>query len=211
MEPDLPLLIVADDPLVRAGLALLLADAPDCIVVGQIDSDALLQHEPTAVEVAESGAELLVWDVGWQVDTELPDFAELPVPVVALVNSGEQATAAWAAGARGILTRDMDLDKLATAVQAAAQGLYVVDPALAPRLLPTADSSNETPGETLTPREIEVLQLLAEGLTNKAIARRLAISEHTVKFHVNALLGKLNAQSRTEAVVRATRLGLISL
>lgn len=209
MEPDLPLLIVADDPLVRAGLALLLANAPDCVVVGQLDGEALLAD--TAVEVAESGAELLIWDVGWQVDMELPDFADLPVPVVALVNSEEQATAAWAAGARGILTRDMDLDKLATAVQAAAQRLFVIDPALAPRLLPTTDPNDETPGETLTPREIEVLQLLAEGLTNKAIAQRLAISDHTVKFHVNALLGKLNAQSRTEAVVRATRLGLISL
>jgi DNA-binding NarL/FixJ family response regulator len=58
---------------------------------------------------------------------------------------------------------------------------------------------------------MEVLRLLAEGLPNKAIAHRLGISEHTVKFHVNALLGKLGAQSRTEAVVRATRLGLILL
>ncbi|MBI1880571.1 MAG: response regulator transcription factor, partial [Chloroflexi bacterium] len=63
----------------------------------------------------------------------------------------------------------------------------------------------------LTPRELEVLQLLAEGLPNKAIARRLDISDHTVKFHVNAILSKLSAQSRTDAVVRATRLGLILL
>jgi DNA-binding NarL/FixJ family response regulator len=65
--------------------------------------------------------------------------------------------------------------------------------------------------EDLTPRELEVLGLLAEGLPNKAIGLRLGISEHTVKFHVNAVLGKLGAQSRTEAVVRATRLGLILL
>jgi DNA-binding NarL/FixJ family response regulator len=65
--------------------------------------------------------------------------------------------------------------------------------------------------EELTPRETEVLQLLADGLTNKAIAQRLGISDHTVKFHVNAVLGKLGAQSRTEAVVRATRLGLLHL
>jgi two-component system nitrate/nitrite response regulator NarL len=67
------------------------------------------------------------------------------------------------------------------------------------------------PVEDLTPRELEVLQLLAEGLPNKAIGLRLSISEHTVKFHVNAILGKLGAQSRTDAVVRATRLGLIIL
>ena len=65
--------------------------------------------------------------------------------------------------------------------------------------------------EPLTPRELEVLHLLAEGLPNKTIARRLAISDHTVKFHVNALLGKLQAQSRTEAVVRASRAGLVVL
>ena len=63
----------------------------------------------------------------------------------------------------------------------------------------------------LTSHELEVLQLLAEGLPNKSIARQLGISEHTVKFHVNAMLGKLGAQSRTEAVTRATRLGLILL
>ena len=65
--------------------------------------------------------------------------------------------------------------------------------------------------EALTPREQEVLQLLAEGLPNKTIADRLYISEHTVKFHVNAILSKLGAQSRTEAVVRATRLGILLL
>jgi DNA-binding NarL/FixJ family response regulator len=74
-------------------------------------------------------------------------------------------------------------------------------------------ASAEAPGlaEELTPREREVLQLLAEGLANKAIAQQLTISEHTVKFHVNAIMSKLGAQSRTAAVVRATRLGLVVL
>ena len=65
--------------------------------------------------------------------------------------------------------------------------------------------------EELTPRELAVLRLVAEGLPNKTIAVKLGISEHTVKFHVNAILGKLGVASRTEAVVRATRLGLIFL
>ncbi len=77
--------------------------------------------------------------------------------------------------------------------------------------MPVPPSPPDAPAEALTPREREVLQLLAEGLANRAIAQRLAISEHTVKFHVNAILGKLNAQSRTEAVVRAARLGLLIL
>ena len=65
--------------------------------------------------------------------------------------------------------------------------------------------------EALTPRELEVLQLLAEGLSNKLIAARLGISEHTAKFHVNAILGKLGAQTRAEAVAQAARLGLLLL
>ena len=92
------------------------------------------------------------------------------------------------------------------------QGLVVVDPELA-RALPVNRLAEEDAlvVEPLTPRELDVLQLLAEGAANKEIARRLEISEHTVKYHVNAILGKLSAQSRTEAVVRATRAGLIML
>jgi len=78
-------------------------------------------------------------------------------------------------------------------------------------MMPGRDSVHDFPVEELTPRETEVLQLMADGLTNKAIAQKLSISEHTVKFHVNAILGKLGVQSRTEAVVRATRLGLLLL
>jgi DNA-binding NarL/FixJ family response regulator len=96
-------------------------------------------------------------------------------------------------------------------MMAAAQDLVVLDPSLPAPVLSTRDPSSPMLVEELTPRELEVLDLLAEGLSNKAIAHRLGISDHTVKFHVNAVMGKLGAQSRTEAVVRATRLGLILL
>jgi DNA-binding NarL/FixJ family response regulator len=92
-----------------------------------------------------------------------------------------------------------------------ALGLASLDPALAAALIPPQDQAPTPPAEELTPRELEVLRLVAQGLPNKAIAQRLEISEHTVKFHVNAILGKLGVQSRTEAVVHATRLGLILL
>ena len=88
--------------------------------------------------------------------------------------------------------------------------MSVFDPALALSPAPAHDPALAL-AEDLTPRETEVLQLLADGLTNKAIAQRLGISDHTVKFHVNAILGKLGAQSRTEAVVRATQHGLLLL
>ena len=77
--------------------------------------------------------------------------------------------------------------------------------------LRVGEGDRNLPVESLTAREMDVLQLLAEGAANKEVARSLAISEHTVKYHVNGILGKLDAQSRTEAVVRATRAGLIFL
>jgi two-component system nitrate/nitrite response regulator NarL len=120
----------------------------------------------------------------------------------------------WRRGARGVLLRDSEPQVLAAAIQALAQGLVVLAPELA-RLWPLESQSNdleaEAPLEPLTERELEVLQLLALGLSNKAIARRLEISEHTAKFHVASVLGKLGAQSRTEAVVRAAQLGLVML
>jgi DNA-binding NarL/FixJ family response regulator len=110
-----------------------------------------------------------------------------------------------------LLLRDASVEKLVAALNSAAQGLVTLDPVFIDALLPPAQPAPTPPVETLTPRELEVLQHLAEGLPNKAIARRLDISEHTVKFHVNAIMSKLGVQSRTEAVVRATQLGLILL
>jgi two-component system nitrate/nitrite response regulator NarL len=127
---------------------------------------------------------------------------------VALLPDATQAADAWAAGARGLLLRSADAPHLLTAIKAVGQGLAVLDPALA-GALPL--DRPRPPTDDLTPRERDVLRLLAEGLSNKGIAQRLSISDHTVKFHLNAILSKLNAQSRTEAVVTAIRLGLIAV
>jgi two-component system nitrate/nitrite response regulator NarL len=131
--------------------------------------------------------------------------------MVALLPDDAHAAAAWSAGARGLFLRDANITSLVAGLAAASQGLVVLDPDLAGMVLPDRGVLLVPPMEELTPRELEVLLLLAEGLPNKAIASHLGISEHTVKFHVNAILGKLGAQSRTEAVIRATRMGLISL
>ena len=121
------------------------------------------------------------------------------------------AASIWAAGARGLLLRTSSPAGLAAALTAVAQGLAVLDPELTAAVSPVRDSAPPPLNVDLTPREQEVLQLLAEGLPNKAIADKLGISEHTAKFHINSILGKLSARSRTEAVTRATRLGLIVL
>jgi DNA-binding NarL/FixJ family response regulator len=127
------------------------------------------------------------------------------------VTNNDQAVEAWNAGTSAVLSREAAVDTLLTALKAAANGLVVLDPALTSSLLPSPPRLPDDLERAPTPREFEVLQLLAEGLTNRAIAIKLDISEHTVKFHVNAILNKLDAQSRTEAVVTATKLGFIVL
>ena len=114
-------------------------------------------------------------------------------------------------GRRAVLPRDAAASEIQAAVEAAATGLVVLHPSQAGMLTGVAGPSRRRSESTehLTPREIEVLGMLAEGLGNKTIARRLGISDHTVKFHVGSIMGKLNASSRTEAVTTGVRQGLI--
>jgi NarL family two-component system response regulator YdfI len=115
---------------------------------------------------------------------------------------------------QGILPTDANADEILEAIQAAAIGLTVIHPDLLDALLgllPSPRSLPIEPDQPLTSREIEVLKMLAEGLGNKAIARRLKISEHTVKFHIGSIFSKLNASSRTEAVILGARQGMIVL
>ncbi len=128
-----------------------------------------------------------------------------------MLSDEEQVGVLWSAGVRGLLSRDLSTDSLFAAINAAANNLAVLDPVLLDVFVPAAIVDEPELAEDLTGREIEVLSLVAEGLSNKGIAQRLAISEHTVKFHLNAVMGKLGVHSRTAAVVRATRLGLIAL
>lgn len=196
----LRVLVVSADPPGRERLAALVAEQPDCAVVGPADPDEAVLLSPQG--------DVVLWDPGLDASGEWRGgaFDEPGLPVVVLGPPG-RAAEAIAAGARGYLTRDVDAPTLGAALRAVAAGLQVIDPARAAEM-PADDTS---PMEALTPREREVLQWLAEGLANKEIARRLRISEHTVKFHVNTIMGKLGAQTRTEAVTRAVRQGLIIL
>jgi DNA-binding NarL/FixJ family response regulator len=219
---NLRVLIVADDPLARAGLATLLADQGGLAVVGRVAVSGDL-----LAEVDTYQPDVILFDLGWEPTlasppsrsaseprTSLENLAELREsgrPVVALLPDETYTTAAWTAGSQGLLLRQADTNRLAAALVAVSQGLIVLDPSLTAAALPLKNLDTPALAEPLTPRELEVLQLLAEGLPNKTIARQLDVSDHTVKFHINAILGKLGAQSRTEAVVRATRLGLILL
>ena len=214
--PDVRILIVAGDPLARAGLAVLLAGHPGLIVAGRASG-----AEDLGAAIAAHRPDVLLWDLGWDPGNASglqPDWSDVTAPVVALLPGEADSRAAWAAGARGLLRRDAEPAQLAAALAAAANGLSAIDPVFAGRLFIAPETPPGEPDakaaalvEPLSPRELSVLRLVAEGLPNKTIAARLEISEHTVKFHVNAVLGKLGVASRTEAVVRATRLGLIFL
>jgi DNA-binding NarL/FixJ family response regulator len=111
-----------------------------------------------------------------------------------------------------LLPAGVDAETLRLALLASSKGLVTLPRAEAMALLPEEERlepSAHAPAESLTPREVEVLQLMARGLTNRQISRQLHISEHTVKFHAGAVLGKLSARSRAEAVARAIGLGWI--
>ena len=208
--------IVANDPLARAGLATLLAAEPDCDIVAQMslaDWLADLEQNDALADWPQALLDGVVWDIGWEPVTSLPEEEPFPLPVVALLPDDTAVPQLWSLGIQAMLRRDAPAAAIVAALHANLHGLATLDPDFVTAVLPGPPLSAESlPAfSELTPREHEVLTLLAEGLTNKAIARQLEISDHTVKFHVNAILGKLNAQSRTEAVVQATRLGLLLL
>lgn len=205
---EVRVLIIAGDPLARAGLAALLANQPECRVVGQASPTDELKPLLAAFQ-----PDAIVWDWGWSGAASPESFAALSeegaAPVV-ILGDESQFQAAWSLGAPGVVGRTLDGAQLAAALRAVVNGLAVIDPSFLPAL--TAPARSGAPlVEPLTERELDVLRRMAEGMPNKLIARDLGISEHTVKYHVNAILGKLGAQSRTDAVVRATRAGLILL
>jgi NarL family two-component system response regulator YdfI len=197
------LAIAAESAVLRAGLESLVASHPAIDLAGAYpDLSAIEALRPDVVLAAFSLDELTPPSDGYH------------PAIVLLTNERQPAWTQEAArhGVRALLSRDASAAEILAAVEAAASGLAVIDP----RELETLLASNlSTPvsaeAHTLTARELEVLRMMAEGAANKAIAWKLGISEHTVKFHVASILQKLNAASRTEAVTMGVRKGLILL
>ena len=190
--------IVSDDPLARQGLAALLGHRVELLLAGAPgDPEGLALGAP----------DVILWDVAGTGAQRLGEIGA-GVPVVALIATEEQAAEALAAGARAVIFRASGEDRISAALVAAARGLLVLEADLSRWVRPP---EHPTTAEGLTPREVEVLALLGEGLANKAIAQRLGIAERTAKFHVESILGKLGAESRSEAIVLAARRGLLVL
>ncbi len=167
----------------------------------------------------ETAAEILIADLGTAAESAafIRFLERLPgaVGIVALIDGPEPAwvRSALAVGANAIISREPNSEELRLAISAAEAGLVLLHPSSARSL---ADISLRLPVEIdeleeLTARELQVLRLLGDGLGNKQIAARLAISEHTAKFHISSILGKLSVTSRTEAVSQGIKRGLIPI
>ena len=231
VERRMQVYVVASYPTVRAGLASLVSALPGWSVAGQ--------SAPESLSVSAGGAgrgaapelvDIVLADLDEDSDTTaVAGWLEALRPTAGLValsaepqgrrGGRDSSTAlltelAHLAGERGLafgaLRRDATPEDIAAALSAVAGGLITLDRRLATLLLQPALPVMSAP-EPLTARELEVLQLLAQGLPNKIIASRLHITEHTAKFHVSSILMKLGAASRTEAVTTAARRGLLML
>lgn len=202
-------IVAASSDIARASAASLLSKSDGVEVAGLArDADELAQL------IRSSAPDVVVIDAGARDESDqfFDALAEVPRSPGVVVMSDEahavhppdgRASAGWAR-----LPRRPSADELDGAVRAVAAGLIVTHPALAESAgHPATVRANHS--IVLTPREIEVLRMLADGLPNKTIAKRLGVSAHTVKFHVGSIMSKLHASSRTEAVTDGIRRGLI--
>jgi len=229
MTDKIRVLLADDQDIIRTGLTIILNHQPDLEVVGQAADGA------EAVELAKKlHPDVILMDIkmprlnGIQATRQI--IAELPRTQVIILTTYD--TDDWVfdgirAGAVGYLLKDTSGDNLAEAVRGATRGESQMDPTVARKVLrefqhvtaahrpppgPAASPApEEEPLEKLTDREEEILKLLAAGLSNKEIAQKLSLSEGTVKNHISAILAKLHANDRTQAVLTALKRGLVDL
>ncbi len=201
-------IVIADDhPVVRAGLRAVLQTEPGFVVVAECATAAQAVRR-----CAEGGADVVLMDLqfgsGLSGTAATAAIAQVPgaprVVILTTYDSDADVMAAIDAGASGYLLKDAPPEELAVAVRTAAGGSALA-PAITSRLLERL----RAPGTGLTPRELEVLQLVAEGLSNQQISQRLFLSQATVKTHLAHVYAKLDVDSRSAAVAAATRRGIL--
>lgn len=222
--PTMRIAIVSASLALRAGLRALLTGSTG---IPNSDSLSISGSDLDIVSEASTVNELIQADLAFDVlildddsPSSLEELAALPEGETGVILFGENLQAAPRLAALplrgwGILPTDSTAAEIQTALQAVFHGLVVGPQALLglspARLTTMKEADSLEPVESLTPREVEVLQLLAHGLANKQIAQQLQISEHTVKFHISSIFAKLGAANRTEAVRSGVQRGLISL
>ncbi|MEL7310212.1 MAG: response regulator transcription factor [Pseudomonadota bacterium] len=207
--------LIDDQMLVRQGVAGLLALSDAVEVVAQADDGA------EAVDlVAEHSPEVVLMDMrmprmnGADAIRALSDAGyDVPVIILTTFDDHEQVLEGIRAGAKGYLLKDVSLDDLVAAIESVARGETMIQPALTQTLLKglgeRKTSDDQTPIDALSPRETEVIRLMAGGYSNKEISQALSKSEGTIKNQVSNILSKLGVRDRTRAVLKAIELGLI--
>lgn len=204
------LLVVDDHPVVRAGMVAVLGEEPDLEVVGEAanGAEALALVPRLAPDVVLMDLRMPVMD-GAEATARLGTMPGAPqVLVLTTYDTDADIVRAVEAGARGYLLKDAPTSVLTDAIRRAARGETVLAPPVAARL---ADRLRTPAGPEVTGREVEVLALVARGLSNSEVGRELFIGEATVKTHLLRAFAKLGVQDRTAAVAEAHRRGLIDL
>ncbi|PGH44308.1 DNA-binding response regulator [Micromonospora sp. WMMA1996] len=202
------LLLADDHPVVRAGLRAVLETEPGLVVVAEAATaeDAVARAAAGDVDVVLMDLRFGVGMSGVEATAAITARPDGPrVLVVTTYDTDADTLPAIEAGATGYLLKDAAPEELAAAVRTAAAGRTALAPAVADRLV----NRLRTPDTALTRRETEVLGLVADGLSNQAIGRRLHLTEGTVKSHLSRIYTKLRVESRTAAVAAAVDLGVI--
>ena len=211
-EGGIRILVADDHPMLREGLVAVLSTQPDFDIIGEAADGAEVVRLAEALRPDVILLDLEMPDVDGVAALEgLRDAAsEARTVVFTAYDTDERILRSLRAGARGYLLKGASRQEIFDAVRTVHAGGSLLEPGVTTRLLDHVREGGEQT-EPLTPRELEVLALISEGLHNSEIAGRLFVTERTVKFHVSSILAKLGADNRTEAVALAARRGLIRM
>jgi DNA-binding NarL/FixJ family response regulator len=216
MLNSIRILVIDDHPVVRDGLIAMLETQPDFVIVGEGASgkDALIQAQQLTPDVILLDLEMPEMDGVEALQALRQASPDVCVIVFTAFDTDDRIVTAIQAGAKGYLLKGAPRNDIFKAIRVVSAGGSLLEPLVASKILQHLSAPERTPPpliESLTERENDVLELLAQGRKNREIAEQLFITERTVKFHVSAILGKLGASNRTEAVKIAAQYGLIKL
>ena len=212
-EDKIRLMVVDDHRVVRSGVKALIETEEDLEVIGEATDgrEAVTKAKAMAPDLVLMDLVMPEMDGVEATRRITKEGVDLEILILTSFSEEERIIQAIKAGASGYLIKDASPKELVSAIKDTYRGESTLDPKVAGTVLRSMQEENDQPAEELTEREIEVLELIAEGLPNDDIANELYISERTVRSHVSNILGKLNMQNRTQAALYAVRQGIAEL